>query len=167
MEAAGTKKALRKLHTGKEIFSDTQSGFDVWCLVSSACSQGSSQKSHQLFSRSRQPAHTRVLQGTALHTQLAKAPPSHSCICGVTQAQPYPSTPSFRKMEKKKSHRFKKVSSTSEGWLCGFSSSSSLQRSFLTLVVGEEHKKRPPLWSALPAPLPIVPHPRRAEPRGI
>lgn len=51
MEAAGTKKKLRKLHTGKETFSDTQSGFNVWCLVSSACSQGSSQKSHQLLQK--------------------------------------------------------------------------------------------------------------------
>lgn len=36
METAGTKKALRKLHTEKETFSDTQSGFDARCLASSA-----------------------------------------------------------------------------------------------------------------------------------
>lgn len=168
MKAAGTKNTLRKLHIEKENFSDTQSGFDAWCLVSSACSLGSSQKSHQLFSRSRQPEHTRVLQGTPLHTQLAKAPASHSWICGVTQAQPYPSNPSFRKKEKKKkSHRFKRVSSASERCLSGFPFSSSLQRSFLTLVVGEEHYRKPPLQWALPAPLPIVPHPRRVQPSGI
>lgn len=166
MEAAGTKKALRKLHTEKEIFSDTQSGFDAWCLVSSACSQSSSQKSLQMFSRRRQPEHTRVL---SLHTleRWERPPSSHSWISGVTQAQPYPSWWPPSGKGKKTSHRFKKVSSGFERWLCGFPSSSSLQRSFLTLVVGGEQQKKPPLWLALPAPLPIVPHSRKTEPWGI
>lgn len=44
-----------------------------------------------------------------------RPPSSHSWICGVTQAQPYPSMPSFRKRKKKYPTDFKKSAQDLKG----------------------------------------------------
>lgn len=165
MEAAGTKKKIKKItHRKRNLFWHPKwfqcLMFGIICMfprqlpkIPPAAAEAGSQS---IPESCRVHPFTPSWQGHHPHT------PAYVGWHRLSPTQACP--PSGKWKKKKKSHRFKKVSSASEGWLCGFPSSSSPQRSFLTLVVGEEHQKRPPLWSALPAPLPIVPHPIRAEP---
>lgn len=99
-------------------------------------------KSRQMFSRSKWREGTRVLQGTSPCTLVAKATVLTALerISGMTQAQPYPSTPSWRKRGERETHRFRGGKSARH--LKGGSVNSPphplFKGVFLTLVAGQQ-----------------------------